>query len=134
MLSKLFQKQSPSEPLPKEGDLYKTVNVQGVLFALQYGYYEECDRQNPLVDPMPIYPNFVKDPQYTLGGTPIITMMQDACERYKGKQTTDVDCGMCEYFQRDEELFGLCACPKNQKRSETVFSLSQPIQQIQKGD
>ena len=118
MLSKMLsQNQAPTELSHKEGDLYKAVNVQGILFELKYGYYEECDRQNPLVDPMPIYPNFINEPQYTASGVPIITMMQDACERYEGKKTTDLDCGMCKYFQRAEELFGVCICPEKQNLS-----------------
>ena len=118
MLSKVFsQNIDSSKPLPQEGELYKTVNVEGVMIELRYGYYEDCDRENPLVEPMPIYPDFIKEPQYAENGAPIITMMQDACEQYTGKKKPDVDCGMCKHFQRKEELFGICTCPENQKLS-----------------
>ena len=49
----------------KEGDLYKILNIQGHTFKLYYGYYEDCERENPAVEPMPIYPDFIKSPKYT---------------------------------------------------------------------
>lgn len=102
-----------SEALHKEGELYKTVEIQGKTFELYYGYYEERDRNNPLAEPMPIYPDFLKAPSYTDGGVPFVTMMQDACENYDGDDTAERDCSQCRYFVHCVELFGICKCEKN---------------------
>ena len=107
MFSKLFQE----EFLHKEGDLYKIVTAFGVTFELRYGYYGDCDRK---YEPDVIYPDFLKDPVYTEDGAPFVTMMQDACESYKGKarRNDDTTCAECKYFSRCEELLGICTCEK----------------------
>ena len=118
MLINLFQNNiSPTEATHKEGELYKVVNTFGKTFELRYGYYEECDRQNPLCEPIVIYPNFTKKPVYTDDGVPFVTMMQDACKSYKGeaKRTPDTTCAECKYFDRGEEWFGICGHPNNKK-------------------
>ena len=101
--------------VPKEGDLYKVVTVFGKTFELWYGYYEDYERENPTVEPMPIYPNFRKEPLYTDEGEPFVTMMQDACKSYIGdaKRTPDTTCCECKYFQQGEDWIGICLCPKN---------------------
>lgn len=100
-----------------EGDFYKKIELHGKSFALYYGYYEECDRVNPLCDPIVIYPDFLKDPVYTEDGAPFVTMMQDACDSYKGKarRNEDTTCAECKYFSRGEEWFGICTYAKNKK-------------------
>ena len=100
---------------PREGDLYRVVNIHGRNFALYYGYYAECDRINPLAAPMPIYPDFIEDPQYTDEGFAFVTMMQDACSHFDGSKDPDSDCSGCGYFCRCEELFGICTCRANKK-------------------
>ena len=97
----------------KEGELYRVVNVQGTEFELYYGYYEEDDRNNPLVEPMPIYPDLLSEPRYTQGGKRIVTRMQDACENYDGEQDSDEVCGECRRFKRCEALFGVCQTENN---------------------
>lgn len=101
----------------REGDLYKVVNTFGRTFELRYGYYEECDRQNPLCEPVPLYPDLAKAPIYTVDGAPLVTMMQDACKSFDGKskRTADSSCAECMYFERGEEWFGMCACPSNRR-------------------
>ena len=103
--------------VPTEGELYKVVTVFGKTFELWYGYYEDFERENPTVEPMPIYPNFRKEPLYTDEGEPFVTMMQDACPYYKGekKRTADSTCDECKYFGHGEDWFGICTCPKNKK-------------------
>ena len=116
MLTKLLQ--SNSEQIkPKEGDLYKEVIVGGRLFRLYYGYYEENDRNSMFNDPIPIYPDLLKNPEYTDEGTLIVTAMQDVCARYLGMQSGD-SCTECVYFQSDAELFGLCKCLENQNTTD----------------
>ena len=115
MFTTLFEaKKIQKEPQHKEGDLYKVVTTFGKTFELRYGYYGDCDRR---YEPDVIYPDFLKEPVYTEEGTPFVTMMQDACEKYIGKneKTPDTSCAECQYFRRGEEWFGVCACPKKQK-------------------
>ena len=94
----------------REGDLYREVNIHGKHFTLHYGYYADCDRENPLASPIPIYPDFIEEPQYTDDGLAFVTMMQDACQHFDGKIGADNDCSECAYFRRCEELFGICTC------------------------
>lgn len=119
MFKTLFDKEPvKKEPEHKEGELYKVVTTFGKTFELRYGYYEECDRQSPLCDPIVIYPDFTKGPVYTDEGTPFVTMMQDACGSYSGeaKRTADTTCAECKYFGRGEDWIGICACPHNGER------------------
>ncbi len=116
MYSKLLRNDQPTvRSAHKEGDLYRIVTTFGKTFELRYGYYEECDRQNSLCEPVIIYPDFAREPLYTDKGAPFVTMMQDACESYKGetKRTPDTICEECQYFKQGEEWFGICTCPKN---------------------
>ena len=82
----LREEMNKSRVVHEEGELYKVVTVFGKTFELWYGYYEDYERENPTVEPMPIYPNFRKEPLYTDEGTPFVTMMQDACPYYKGEK------------------------------------------------
>lgn len=117
MFSKLIQNDSPQpKVIPKEGEIYKTVTAFGKTFELRYGYYEECDRSTPLInEPVPIYPDFIKEPAYTDTGEPFVTMIQDACPRFDGNapRTPDTTCEECKYFKRGEDWFGICTCPEN---------------------
>ena len=98
---------------PKEGDLYRVIELYGKTFEIRYGYYEEIDRQ---YDPMEIYPDFLQNPVYTKDGYPFVTLMQGAC-RYFQKKSKDPerDCENCKYMERGEELIALCRCPQNKK-------------------
>ena len=119
MLSSLLQNNiQPAEVTHEEGELYKVVTTFGKTFQLRYGYYQECDRQSPLCDPVVIYPDFVKDPVYTDNGEPFVTMVQDACKSYRGeaKRTSDTTCYECKYFHSGEDWIGICTCLKNKKQ------------------
>ena len=111
MLTKIFENESPLQrAAPREGDLYKTVTTFGRTFEVRYGFYTEQDRLNPLCEPALIYPDFLKAPLFTDDGAPFVTMMQDACDKYRGsaKKTPDTTCADCRYFERGEEWFGVC--------------------------
>lgn len=112
-----FEFRLPDSEFHKEGELYRIVTTFGRTFELRYGYYEECDRQNPLCEPIVIYPDFLEEPIYTDRGEPLVTMMQDACKNYRSeaKRTPDSTCAECKYFQRGEEWFGICICLRNKK-------------------
>ena len=101
-----------------EGELYKRLDINGCVFEIKYGYYEECDRNNPLVEPMPIYPDFIKNPVYTNEGFPFVTKMQDVCEHYKGMEIVDKGCAECEYYNHGDELIGTCTCINNKKEKK----------------
>ncbi len=113
MLSKILMQDVDRLPTPKEGELYKEVTVSGKTFRLLYGYYESFEKESPLNEPMPIYPDFINEPHYTAEGIPIVTAMQNVCEFYSGKNDEDSSCSECSFFQKSEDLFGLCNCPKN---------------------
>ena len=103
-----------------EGDLYKTLEIHGRTFPLYYGYYEECDRQNPLCEPIVIYPDFLREPVYTDDGVPFVTIVQDACASFKGEaeRTPDTTCAECSYFQSGEDWIGICKCSLLRKKNE----------------
>ena len=98
----------------KEGDLYGVVTTFGKSFELRYGYYEECDRQNPLCEPIPIYPDFGKTPIYTPDGRPFVTQMQELCEHGES-HFEDGCCADCRYYRDGEDLIGICMCEKNKR-------------------
>lgn len=111
MLTQFFS-QSP----PKEGDLYKEITIRGKTFQLFYGFYEPFERESRDSEPMPIYPDFLKNPVFTDEGVPFVTAMQDVCKRFRGKADSD-SCADCEHFLSCEELFGLCTCPEGKPTS-----------------
>ena len=109
----LSQNPQPDSLPPNEGDLYKVLQIHGHSFPLYYGYYELCDRDNPTIDPMPIYPDFETEPQYTKDGFAFVTKMQDACIHYAGKLGKFSECAECQYYLHGDELMGICTCHKN---------------------
>ena len=115
MLTKIPSQDIEQSPVPKEGDLYKEVTIFDKTFRLLYVYYESFERESPFNDPMPIYPDFIKEPHYTAEGIPLVTAMQNVCEFYNGKNDEDSSCSDCGFFQKYEELFGLCNCPRNKR-------------------
>lgn len=124
MISQFFgQLPEPPAPVPREGDLYKILNVGGHTFHIYYGYYEECDRLAGGLDPMPIYPDFTEQPRYTESHFPLVTKMQDACPYYQGDAGCFADCGECAFYLHGEDLIGTCTCPKNH-RSQAAMSTS----------
>lgn len=121
MLRQLISENTQAEKItPREGELYKIVRIQGHSFPLIYGYYEECDRQNPAVEPMPIYPDFARQPQYTHEGFPFVTQMQDACQFYQGKTRKFCECAECQFYFQGEELIGICTCLQNKREDPDV--------------
>ena len=112
-----MSKSQEKKEVHTEGELYREIKLYGRTFTLYYGYYEECDRQNPLCKPIVIYPDFLREPVYTDNGEPFVTMVQDACRSYRGemKRTQDTTCYECKYFQRGEDWIGICTHPKHRK-------------------
>lgn len=99
----------------KEGELYKSLTLYGRRFDIYYGYYEDCDRENPLCDPLPVYPDFLKTPLFTEDGEPFVTVTQDACEHFSGAggRTADSTCGDCLHLCTGDGWIGICAYGKD---------------------
>lgn len=107
---------------PQEGDLYRVLQVEGKKFPIYYGFYEAYERENPAAEPMPIYPDFLAQPEYTAEGWRFVTKMQDACEHYIGSSACR-ECAECAYCREGEDLIGICVCPKN-KGSPTISAVT----------
>ncbi len=97
----------------RDGDLYSTFEIEGVTFAIYYGYPTESERLHGW-EPSPIYPDFTVAPQYAPGGQPFATVYQDACEYYRPllNKTDDHWCYNCEMFVKREKYIGICTCEK----------------------
>lgn len=115
------------DPVPTEGELYKVLHIEGHSFPLYYGYYEKCDRDNPAVEPMPIYPDFLKEPRYTSGGFPFVTQMQDACRFFVGRAGPCGDCADCRHFAHGAELIGICTCLDNKRTHPGTGPAQMPV-------
>jgi len=104
----------PTTP-PKEGDLYKIIELHGKTFEIRYGFYEESDRLGQFAEPIEIYPDFLMHPLHTDGGIPFATAIQTPCDFFSGKQDANSTCEDCAYYRHGKELLGICTCPNNQK-------------------
>ncbi len=91
--------------VPREGELYKVIDVDNKTFEIHYGYYEESERDK--VEPLPVFPDLKKNPVYTADGKPIVTAIQEPCEYYapKSEERSEEWCGDCiSYLNRDKEI------------------------------
>lgn len=113
-LAELSQTASP----PREGDLFKLIILEGVTFEIRYGYYEERDRYIRFSEPMPLYPDFLRFPQYTREGIPFVTAIQDICKHFAGDKDPNSVCGDCAAYCHGDELIGTCGCPANKQKRE----------------
>ena len=101
-----------------EGDLFKRIEVFGAVFDIFYGYYEEYERSNPDIEPMPIYPDFLSRPIFTNDGYPFVTKMQDGCRHYNGKLSKSPECAECKYYRQGKDLIGICSLETNKLSRE----------------
>ncbi len=92
----------------REGDLYDTIIVDGRVFEIKYGFYEEFERNSG--DPFPIFPDLNKNAEYTKDGYRIITQMQEPCEDFeiKSEDFSERVCGGCIYFGDNNKLIDIC--------------------------
>ena len=102
---------------PKEGELFKTILLEGVDFEIRYGFYEERDRYTRFSEPMPLYPDFIRNPQYTPEGVPFVTAIQDICKHFVGEKDPNSVCGDCAASRHGDELIGTCACIANKRKN-----------------
>lgn len=98
----------------KEGTLYKSIDLYGRTFEIRYGYYEEFERDSEFGEPLPIYPDFIKNPLHTDDGYPFVTQMQMLCEHGISRYD-DGCCADCIHYLHGDEMIGICRCEKNRK-------------------
>ncbi len=116
MLTKLFSSGGEkSISSPKEGDLFKIIEIYGKRFEIRYGFYEESDRNSRFAEPIEIYPDFIREPQYTEEGVPFVTAIQMPCRHFGGERDENSTCEECSFYQHCEEMLGICSCPENKK-------------------
>ena len=96
---------------PKEGEIFKIIHLYGKTFEIRYGFYEECDRHTMFAEPMEIYPDFLKEPQFTDEGIPFATAIQTPCEHFSGRRDDNSTCEDCACYRSGEELLGICTNP-----------------------
>ena len=118
MFTPILGNAPPKGQKHREGELYKVIKAHGKTFEIYYGYYDDADRQNPFVDPLEMYPNFIESPFYTDEGVPFVTAMQIPCKSFKGEPDEDNTCYQCAYYERCEDLLGLCRCSARYKKRE----------------
>ena len=98
----------------RDGDLYKRLELFGKVFEIRYGFYEEFEKESSFAEPIPIYPDFEKQPIYTDDGYPFATHMQTLCEHGDSK-FVDGCCIDCSHFSDVEDMIGICKCPHRRK-------------------
>lgn len=101
--------------IPREGEIYKVVQVGDKTFEIVYGYYSEEERQ--WGEAMPILPDFTKTPMYTIDGEPLITRIQDSCEYYEVPDDKEGDgwCADCRHNSSPKDEISVCRCERNRK-------------------
>ncbi|MBQ9761354.1 MAG: hypothetical protein IJW16_08415 [Clostridia bacterium] len=103
----------------KEGMLYKNITLHGKTFEIRYGYYEEYERESAFGEPLPIYPDFLKDPVYTDEGHPFVTQMQELCQ-FGISRYSDGCCADCAHYVHGDEMIGTCRCEENRRVPEPI--------------
>ena len=89
----------------REGELYKVITVGDRKIEIRYGYYEEFERRHG--EPVPIYPDFTKQPIYTEDGMPLVTAMQEVCVSFIGGDR-EMGCYSCRHYRHIDDLVGKC--------------------------
>ena len=54
---------------------------------------------------------------HTDDGIPFVTAFQETCKHYKKVKDTTDRCIDCKFYQKGEELFGLCKCKARCKKA-----------------
>ena len=98
----------------RDGDLYKIVEIDGVVFRICYGYISEVERERGW-EPYPVYPDFTLEPRYSEKGEAFATAFQDVCEHYEPSGSGERWCNSCRFFDRREQCIGLCLCPSRRE-------------------
>ncbi len=99
----------------KEGELYQSLEIAGTTFHIYYGYYSESERSR--WGPAPIYPDFLREPQFSAQGEPYTRADQDICCHYRPKSSVSGEnwCNDCQHFQLHADIIGLCRAQARQQ-------------------
>ena len=97
----------------RDGDIFKVIEVFGKQFEIKYGYYEDYERHRG--EPVPIYPDFERNAEYTDEGRPFVTQMQDLCELGSSKFEEGC-CVDCKYYKHGDDLIGICTNDSKKKK------------------
>ena len=105
---------------PKEGDVYAIYHVGGHTYIVKYGYYAEQDHQAEREAGeylVPVYPDFISDPQYDEKGYSLATRIQAPCVFYRPSQPKAPEdwCRDCVYYPSDKAPIGICHCEGRRK-------------------
>lgn len=98
---------------PKEGDLYRTYQIDGHRFDIYYGYYDESERDR--VEPLPIFPDLKQKAIHTETGERIVTSLQLPCPHYSPKDPDrpELWCGDCCSYAGGRAEMGVCTNVNN---------------------
>ena len=105
-----------SEP-PREGELYRTLEIEGISLPIYYGYYDR-EREHKILDPMPVFPNLSEAPLYTQRGYPLVNADQPVCEHFSPKPAISEEgwCNDCIHLELYDPALGVCRCEYNHKK------------------
>ncbi|MCE5235579.1 MAG: hypothetical protein LLF87_05935 [Eubacteriales bacterium] len=104
---------------PEQKEPYKVYQAGGRDFPVYLEYDEHLGECHPA------YPDFEAHPEYTGGGRPFVTAVQERCLCAKPKasgEPTPGDCGGCEFFHREQTPYnpiGVCMCEARRRENET---------------
>ena len=104
-----------SDP-PAEGELYRSLEIEGVSFDIYYGYYDP-DRERGVLEPMPVFPDLRKSPTYTERGYLLVNADGDVCEHFSPRAESAEEgwCNDCRYLELHDTCLGICRCEQNRK-------------------
>ncbi len=101
---------------PREGELYRVIEIGGHRFELRFGYYEDFERESG--EPVVIYPDLSEQMLYDGDGKRIVTAIQDPCRHYSvpEEKAREECCCDCQYYRYCGDDIGICACAENDRR------------------
>lgn len=118
--------------LPREGDLYKVIDVEKNTFKIYYGYYEENERCK--VEPLPVFPDLKENPVYTARGYSIVTAIQQPCKHYspRNKERSEEWCGDCIYYLNGTDEISICGCKERrlEQKPDTIIKHSHNLNEL----
>ncbi len=99
--------------IPREGAIYKILDVENHKFELRYGYNEDFEREKG--HPVVLFPDLKKEPKYTKSGYLIVTSLQEPCEHYEPLDSDQFEdwCADCIHYPSVHDEIGVCKCKKN---------------------
>lgn len=106
----------------REGDIYEVLSVDGGIFEIRYGYYEDFERDGS--EPIPIYPDLEKTVIFGASGKRIVTHMQEPCPHFRpvSEDGTEWCCGCCLFYPDNMQMVNACECEYTKAAKKTERS------------